>query len=106
MQGWLRWINYINPIAYAYETLMANELSKRQFPCAQFIPMGPPYANATSLERTCSVSGAAPGLGFVDGDVFMNSAFGYYHDHIWRYASRATLMGTDAGVPVPLTSCW
>lgn len=25
MQGWLRWINYVNPVAFAFEALMANE---------------------------------------------------------------------------------
>ncbi|GKT92070.1 multidrug resistance protein cdr1 [Colletotrichum tofieldiae] len=35
MKGWLRWINYINPIAYAFESLVANEFSGRQFPCLQ-----------------------------------------------------------------------
>lgn len=85
MQGWLRWINYANPIAYAYESLMANEFSGRSFPCTQFIPMGPPYVNATPLERTCSSAGASPGEDFVRGDTLINLSYGYYHSHIWRY---------------------
>ncbi|KAK6067384.1 multidrug resistance protein cdr1 [Seiridium cupressi] len=84
MQGWLRWINYLDPIAYAYESLVANELSSRQFPCASFVPMGPSYANSTPTERACSVAGALPGQDFVDGDLYMNTSFGYYHSHIWR----------------------
>ncbi|KAK9788691.1 putative ABC transporter domain-containing protein [Seiridium cardinale] len=84
MQGWLRWINYLDPIAYAYESLVANELSSRQFPCASFVPMGPSYANSTATERACSVAGALPGQDFVDGDLYMNASFGYYHSHIWR----------------------
>ncbi|KAI1390698.1 ABC-2 type transporter-domain-containing protein [Hypoxylon trugodes] len=84
MQGWLRWINYIDPISYAYESLAANEFTNRQFPCTQFIPMGPPYANATPLERTCSVAGALPGQDFVSGDTFINANYGFYFSHVWR----------------------
>lgn len=84
MQGWLRWINYLDPIAYAFESLVANEFSGRQFPCASFVPMGPSYLTSTASERACSVAGAMPGHDFVDGDVYMNANFGYYHFHIWR----------------------
>lgn len=27
MLGWCRWINYIDPVAYAFESLMINEVS-------------------------------------------------------------------------------
>ncbi|KAH9997170.1 ABC-2 type transporter-domain-containing protein, partial [Xylariaceae sp. FL0662B] len=84
MQGWLRWINYLDPIAYAYEGLVANEFSGRKFPCTQFIPMGGPYSNASPLERACSIAGALPGEDFVGGDVFINASFGYYRSHLWR----------------------
>lgn len=85
MQGWLRWIKYLNPIAYAYESIVANEFHGRQFSCTQFIPMGPAYQNATSSQRTCAVAGAAPGADFVDGDTLINLSYGYYHSHIWRF---------------------
>ncbi|KAL0942888.1 multidrug resistance protein cdr1 [Colletotrichum truncatum] len=81
MKGWLRWINYINPIAYAFESLVANEFTGRQFPCVQYVPA---YPNAAPEERTCSVAGAAPGANFVDGDIYMNAHFEYYKSHIWR----------------------
>lgn len=84
MMGWLRWLNYIDPIAYAYEALVANEFHNRQFPCGTMIPMGPPYANATATEQTCSIAGALPGENFVDGDFFISAAYGYEHSHIWR----------------------
>lgn len=82
MKGWLRWINYINPIAYAFESLVANEFNGRQFPCPSFVPA---YPTAAPNERTCSVAGAAPGADFVDGDFYMNATFSYYKSHIWRY---------------------
>ena len=33
MHPWLRWMGYINPIAYAYEALLVNEVHGRSFPC-------------------------------------------------------------------------
>ncbi|KAG4411809.1 hypothetical protein IFR04_015054 [Cadophora malorum] len=84
MQGWLRWLNYLNPIAYAFEALMANEFHGRQFPCFDFIPAGPMYANATGTQRTCSVAGGPPGSSSIDGDVYINATYGYYHSHLWR----------------------
>ncbi|KAK2777591.1 multidrug resistance protein cdr1 [Colletotrichum kahawae] len=62
MKGWLRWINYINPIAYAFESLVANEFTGRQFPCAQYVPA---YPNATPSQRACAVAGAMPGADFI-----------------------------------------
>jgi ATP-binding cassette subfamily G (WHITE) protein 2 (PDR) len=85
MQGWLRWINYVNPVAYAFESIMGNEFHNRQFPCSQFVPMGPSYENTMGLVRTCMVAGSPPGSDFVDGDIFVNANFGYYYSHIWRY---------------------
>lgn len=88
MQGWLRWINYLDPIAYAYEAFVANEFSGRDFACSSFIPMGPGYLNATSIERACSTSGALPGQAFVNGDIYINNSYGYYKSHIWRYVQK------------------
>jgi ATP-binding cassette subfamily G (WHITE) protein 2 (PDR) len=84
MQGWLRWINYINPVSYAFESIMVNEFHHRKFPCSQFVPAGPSYENATGLERTCITPGALPGSDFVDGDIYVQANFGYYYSHIWR----------------------
>ncbi|UPK93852.1 hypothetical protein LCI18_004787 [Fusarium solani-melongenae] len=84
MKGWLRWLNYINPIAYAYESLVANEFSGRTFPCQTMIPAGPPYENAGPREQTCSVAGASPGENFVRGDFYIGAVYEYYYSHLWR----------------------
>lgn len=82
MQGWLRWINYINPIAYAFEAIVANEFTSRQFPCTQYVPA---YPDAEPLQRTCSVAGADLGADFVDGDFYIDANYGYSKSHIWRF---------------------
>lgn len=84
MHGWSRWINYLNPIAYAFESLMINEFHDREFSCSIFIPSGPSYASATGTERICSSVGSVAGSSYVNGDAYINSAYQYYHSHKWR----------------------
>lgn len=42
------------------------------------------YDNLTGTNRVCSVVGGDPGSAFVDGDAYINTAFSYYHSHLWR----------------------
>lgn len=85
MVVWFRWINYINPIAYAFENLMVNEFDGRSFPCTLFIPSGSGYENATGLERICSTKGAVAGSAVVDGSLYLSTSFEYYRSHVWRF---------------------
>jgi ATP-binding cassette subfamily G (WHITE) protein 2 (PDR) len=84
MHGWSRWINYLNPIAYAFESLMINEFHGREFACSSFVPSGPAYASATGTETVCSAVGSVAGSSVVNGDAYINSAYQYYYSHKWR----------------------
>jgi ATP-binding cassette, subfamily G (WHITE), member 2, PDR len=84
MVVWFRWINYISPIAYAFEVMMVNEFDGRTYPCTQFIPNGLGYENATGLERICSTKGAVPGSSVVEGAAYLSSSFEYYRTNVWR----------------------
>lgn len=86
MLGWCRWINYINPLAYAFESLMVNEFHNREFECASFIPNPafPQYANVDAENRVCSTVGSVQGNIMVDGDRYINLSFSYFHAHKWR----------------------
>lgn len=83
MLGWCRWINYIDPIAYAFEALMVNEFSGQQYTCeaAQLIPN---YGNLGDRSQVCTSVGSVAGLGFVEGEAYINSAFSYYAANRWR----------------------
>lgn len=35
MHPWLKWLSWINPIAYAFEGMLVNEFHGRQFPCGK-----------------------------------------------------------------------
>lgn len=84
MHPWFRWFAYIDPVAYAFESLMINEFSGRQFSCTNFVPEGPGYENIDSSGRICSTVGAVPGSTTVDGDVYLASSFQYSPEHLWR----------------------
>ncbi|KAK6461937.1 ABC-2 type transporter-domain-containing protein [Scheffersomyces coipomensis] len=83
MLGWCRWINYIDPIAYTFEALMANEFHDTQFECSQFVPSGAGYPQ-TPDNRICSVVGSQLGQEYVNGDDFIGISFEYYNSHKWR----------------------
>jgi len=84
MHPWFRWINYIDPVSYAFEALMINEFRGRRVECSQFIPMGPSYANVTPEQQICATTGAAAGANFVDGDTYLSVNYNYEVSHLWR----------------------
>jgi ATP-binding cassette subfamily G (WHITE) protein 2 (PDR) len=91
MHPWFRWINWLDPVAYAFEALMINEFHNRNIPCSVFIPTGDftstggaNYNDVSPEQRICSTTGAAAGANFVDGDAYINVNFQYYASHLWR----------------------
>ncbi|KAF2863977.1 hypothetical protein K470DRAFT_254291 [Piedraia hortae CBS 480.64] len=81
MLGWCRWINYIDVVSYAFESLIVNEFHGREFSCSSFVPV---YGNLAAQQQVCSAVGSVPGKRTVSGDAYINSAFSYYHSHKWR----------------------
>ncbi|PSN69556.1 ABC transporter-like protein [Corynespora cassiicola Philippines] len=84
MHPWFRWLNYLNPVGYAFESLMINEFHDRTIPCTRFIPQGPGYSDASPEEKICATTGAAAGADFIDGDTYLAVNFNYEASHLWR----------------------
>ncbi|KAK1597502.1 ABC-2 type transporter-domain-containing protein [Colletotrichum navitas] len=86
MLGWCRWINYLDPVAYGFESLMINEFHNREYSCSSFVPSPTVagYENTTLANRACSVVGAVPGRNTVNGDAYINLQYKYFHSHKWR----------------------
>ena len=84
MLGWSKWIYWINPLQYGFESLMINEFHARDFECSQYVPTGGSYNSVSVDHKTCSAVGAVPGQDFVNGDVFIRLSYGYSHGHKWR----------------------
>lgn len=82
MLGWSRWMNYIDPIGYGFESLMVNEFHNRNFTClpASFVPKyGPTLQN-----KICNTGGARLGQDIVEGDNYLHDNFQYSNTHKWR----------------------
>ncbi|KAJ4408698.1 Multidrug resistance protein [Didymella pomorum] len=84
MRGWASWIRWINPVSYGFESVMVNEFHDRRFACASFVPSGPGYENVAADQRACAVQGSQPGLDFVGGTAYVETAFSYRWTNRWR----------------------
>ncbi|KAM4060206.1 ABC-2 type transporter [Hirsutella rhossiliensis] len=84
MVGWLRWLRWLNPLAYAYESLMVNEFQDRLFTCSSFIPAGPAYESNGLQGRTCTATGASEGEQNVQGTSYLAIKYRFTPNHLWR----------------------
>lgn len=83
MLGWCRWLNYIDPVAYAFESLMINEFSGRNYACKSD-DLVPSYGTLAAQSQVCNAVGAVAGRDYVEGEAYINSAYSYYRSHKWR----------------------
>ncbi|KAF2756238.1 hypothetical protein EJ05DRAFT_518928 [Pseudovirgaria hyperparasitica] len=83
MPPWIRWISYLNPMAYAFESVMVNEFSGRYFSCSGFIPSGQSY-NQANAPQTCDSVGSVPGGTEVNGSRYIESQFSFKIENLWR----------------------
>ncbi|KAJ9645014.1 GTPase-activating protein [Knufia peltigerae] len=81
MHPWFKWSSWINPVAYAFEALLVNEVHGREFPCAP-TSLVPPYGQGNNFQ--CAVAGSVTGQINVSGDAWVKSSYGYSYSHIWR----------------------
>jgi ATP-binding cassette, subfamily G (WHITE), member 2, SNQ2 len=84
MIGALRWITYINPIRYGFESLIVNEFHTLQGTCSSLIPQGPGYENVTLDNQVCSAVGSIQGQEFVNGERFVELSYSYFYSNLWR----------------------
>ena len=85
MHPWFRWIFYLNPGAYAFESLMANEFTGLTLDCVspQYIPFGTDYNNKSQAYRGCTILGSNSS-GMIDGHSYISQQYSYATGHIWR----------------------
>ncbi|KAL1306318.1 hypothetical protein AAFC00_004397 [Neodothiora populina] len=84
MHLWSKWLFWIDPLAYAFEALMGNELHGQIIPCVthNLIPNGPGY-NDTTFQSCAGIPGAIQGETSLTGDQYLH-ALNYSHSHVWR----------------------
>ncbi|RAK81560.1 putative ABC multidrug transporter [Aspergillus fijiensis CBS 313.89] len=85
MHPWFVWIYWIDPLAYAFESVLSNEFHDKVIDCVggNIIPAGPGYS-ATPGQASCAgVGGAVHGEVSLTGDQYLHS-LSYSHSHVWR----------------------
>ncbi|KAJ7762052.1 pleiotropic drug resistance ABC transporter [Mycena maculata] len=83
MIGALRWITYINPLRYGFESVVSNEFHTLNGSCASLVPQGPGYENVSLANQVCATVGSVAGQNFVDGNKFIAASYGYSYSHEW-----------------------
>ncbi|KAF5011625.1 hypothetical protein FDECE_2288 [Fusarium decemcellulare] len=86
MLGWCSWLHYLDPLAYAFESLILNEFHDRKFVCNEYVPGRglASYADVGGDNHVCQAIGSKPGQDYVLGDDYTTSQFGYDWSHRWR----------------------
>lgn len=71
---WFGWIYYINPVAYGFEALQANEFFGREMQCSesQLVPRGP---GSDPNYQGCSLPGSTMGSTIVSGPDYLQASF-------------------------------
>lgn len=84
---------------------MVNEFIGREFPCGNFIPADPAYANVSDANRICSTTGAQAGKDFVLGTDYVSTSFSYSHSHLLRnFGILIGFMVSLSSPPSPLSA--
>ncbi|WEW56926.1 ATP-binding cassette transporter snq2 [Emydomyces testavorans] len=83
MRPWLKWLIWINPVQYTFESLMANEFYNMRIACVPptLVPEGP---SASPQFQSCALQGSQPGQAYVAGSDYILSNYGYTRAHLWR----------------------
>ncbi|CAD6608928.1 XXYS1_4_G0045650.mRNA.1.CDS.1 [Saccharomyces cerevisiae] len=85
MHPWFKWISYVLPIRYAFESMLNAEFHGRHMDCANtLVPSGGDYDNLSDDYKVCAFVGSKPGQSYVLGDDYLKNQFQYFYKHTWR----------------------
>ncbi|SCU81027.1 LANO_0B01794g1_1 [Lachancea nothofagi CBS 11611] len=85
MHPWFKWISYVMPIRYSFESMLNSEFHGREMDCSgNVIPSGPSYASTSTSNQVCAFIGSRPGQSYVLGDDYLEGKFQYKYSHTWR----------------------
>ncbi|CAN3373649.1 hypothetical protein DIURU_005454 [Diutina rugosa] len=86
MKVWFKWISYVNPILYAFESMIATEFHGRKMECVgnYLVPHGPGYENLQQGTQACAFQGSVEGQTWVSGDNYLKITYEYSYGHVWR----------------------
>ncbi|KAL5322875.1 hypothetical protein ACEPPN_010854 [Leptodophora sp. 'Broadleaf-Isolate-01'] len=84
MHPWFVWIYWVDPLAYGFSAILANEFKDTIIPCVanNLIPNGPGYTDP-AFQACSGVGGATAGATSLTGEQYLAS-LSYSPDDIWR----------------------
>ena len=84
MLVWLGWLRYLNPLYYAFGSLVINEFSSLTYSCsnADLASNGPGYNFIAN--QVCAIVGSTPGQGFISGSSHIRAQYGFEQSHLGR----------------------
>ncbi|KAJ5578814.1 uncharacterized protein N7459_007778 [Penicillium hispanicum] len=84
MQAWLKWFRYLNPMYYAFESLMVNEVGSTTYECSpsDLVPRGSAFTDLAY--QACAIPGSVPGSRFVEGASYLQKYYDFDNSHLWR----------------------
>ncbi|AET39067.1 uncharacterized protein Ecym_3604 [Eremothecium cymbalariae DBVPG len=85
MHPWFKWLSYILPIRYAFESMLNGEFHGRKMSCTEsYVPSGPSYQGISDQNKVCAFVGSKPGQSWVLGDDYLGVQYEYSYSHQWR----------------------
>ncbi|KAJ2809410.1 ATP-binding cassette transporter snq2 [Coemansia guatemalensis] len=80
MHPWFKWIHWINPLAYAFKSLMCNEFRNLRLECtgSHLVPTGRNISH-----QVCTLQGARSGELIVKGRDYLADGFRFYIEDQW-----------------------
>ncbi|KAK0640540.1 ABC transporter G family member 19, partial [Lasiodiplodia hormozganensis] len=80
---WFAWLYWINPVAYGFEAVFANDFRGRTMACSDdlIVPRG---SNAVSGFQSCAIEGSESNSLLVSGEKYLDTAYQYRPRNIWR----------------------
>nr|B6RAL1.1 RecName: Full=ABC transporter patM; AltName: Full=Patulin biosynthesis cluster protein M [Penicillium expansum]ABN48540.1 ABC transporter [Penicillium expansum]AIG62140.1 ABC transporter [Penicillium expansum] len=84
MQVWLGWLRYLNPLYYAFESVMVNEFRDLSYQCSASDPVPSGLGYNDMAHQVCAVVGSEPGDRLLSGASYIHAQYGFKTSHLWR----------------------
>ncbi|KAI1421487.1 ATP-binding cassette transporter [Xylaria sp. FL1777] len=84
MKAWLGWFRYLNPMYYAFESVMLNEFGSSEYQCSLLdtVPRGTVYTDPAF--QTCAIQSSVAGDLVISGRQYLETVYRFFQSNLWR----------------------
>lgn len=75
---------FLQPLRYAFESVLTNEFRTLDGSCASLVPSGPGYESVSLANQVCTTVGSVSGSATVNGQTFVKVSYSYSYSNTWR----------------------